>query len=126
MHDERIYQIVDLFMAGIAANEIASTMKITTLEVMEILQGDTARAYMDKVRELRRMELDALGDGPALDAAREAINVGSTKERLTAADMVFKAAGKYKETSSTVATLAEVLKRVMDDADEKKDVSENK
>lgn len=111
------YAIADQFMQGIPAATIAEAMDKSTLEIAEVLQTNEVRAYMDKIREMKRMELEALADGPALDVMREAVE-DRTKEAVTAADKIWKASGKYDEQSGTVATLAEILKRVMDDGKE--------
>lgn len=116
MNREIVYQIVDLFLAGMAAMEIASRLKKTTLEIMEILQCREAEEYADKIRELRRMELEALADGPATDVVRDSLESGPLKEKLQAADMTFKAVGKYKTEDSAVVTLAKILERVMEES----------
>ena len=117
-----MYQVVDLFMAGVPVSEIATSIKKTSLDIMTILQGDDARLYTDKLRELRRMELEALSDGPALDAVRDGLNSNIGKDRLQAADMTWKASGKYQQEEHATVTLAKLLEKVMGDARDKKDV----
>ena len=113
---ETVYQIVDLFMAGTPAAEIAAAAGLLTLQVVEIVQSNDGQAYADQIREMRRMELEALADGPAVNAVRGALSSGVQKEALQAADMTFKATGKYAQSEQVVATLAEILKRVMEEA----------
>ena len=116
MNDEIMYGIIDLFLAGVPATDIAAQMKKPTLEILEIMQSNDGKAYADKVRSLRRMELEALADGPGINAMRDGVNAGATKERLQAADMLNKATGKYGGEDTTAATLAEILKHVMEEA----------
>ena len=112
------YAIADQFMQGIPAATIAEAMDKNTLEIAEVLQSNDVRDYMDKIKEMKRMELEALADGPALEVMRESLDSSKKELALTAADKVWKASGKYDEQSGTVATLAEILKRVMDDGKE--------
>lgn len=109
------YAIADQFMQGIPAATIAEAMDKSTLEIAEVLQSTKVREYMDKIRAMKKMELEALADGPALDVMRDAVTEGKEKDALVAADKIWKASGKYDEQSGTVATLAEILKRIMDD-----------
>ena len=112
------YAIADQFMQGIPAAMIAEAMHKSTLEIAEVLQSNDVRDYMNKIKEMKRMELEALADGPALDVMRDGLTASKQETKITAADKIWKASGKYDEQSGTVATLAEILKRVMDDGKE--------
>lgn len=112
------YAIADQFMQGTPAGEIAIAINKTSLEIMEVLQSDEVRMYMDKIHEMKKMELDALADGKALDVMREGLDAHKDETKIAAADKIWKASGKYDEQGGTAATLAEILKRVMDDGKE--------
>jgi len=111
------YVVADQFLQGVSTKDIAEATHKNTLEIMEILQSDEVKEYLDKIREMKKMELEALADGPAFDAMRSGLD---GKDAITAADKIWKAAGKYEDSAKTVATLAEILKRIMDDADDAK------
>lgn len=118
-----IYFVVDQFMAGFSPAEIATAMSrkdkaVSTLDVMHVLQSEAAQEYKAKIVEIRRMELDALSDGPALEAMREGLRA-DMKSRLDAADKIWKASGKYSHESSVVVTLTDILKKVMEERGEK-------
>lgn len=112
------YAVADQFMQGFTVAEIAEAIHKNTLEIMEILQSEPVRAYLDKIREMRKMELEACAEGKAFDVIRGALDEGKMETKLSAADKIWKAAGKYEDQNKTVATLAEILKRVMDEGKE--------
>lgn len=106
-------QIVNLFMAGLPRQEIADVMGCTPQTITNTINDPAVKAVWQAEMQQALLELDSLFP-LAVAAVRENLQQGSRKEKLRAAQDIFKVRGLYKETVAKADTAEDVMQRIRD------------
>lgn len=100
-------QIAQLYVSGLDRESIASFCKCTPALITMLLKQPVFLEYLAELRGHLDQDMQSLY-GKAIRVVDAAMNQEeATEHKLRAADMVFKATGKYKEAAAGAGTTAE-------------------